>query len=47
MRPVFYFDLGSPYAYLSAERVNHFFPEVPIWQPVLLGAIFKATGRTS
>jgi 2-hydroxychromene-2-carboxylate isomerase len=47
MRPVFYFDLGSPYAYLSAERVNHVLPEVPIWQPVLLGAIFKATGRVS
>ncbi len=47
MRPVFYFDLGSPYAYMTAERVNHVLPEVPIWQPVLLGAIFKATGRSS
>jgi 2-hydroxychromene-2-carboxylate isomerase len=46
-RPIFYYDLGSPYAYLSAERVNHVLPEVPVWQPVLLGGIFKATGRSS
>ena len=46
-RPVFYYDLGSPNAYLSAERVNHVLPEVPVWQPVLLGGIFKATGRSS
>ncbi|MGZ4200481.1 MAG: DsbA family protein [Thermoleophilaceae bacterium] len=46
-RPVFYYDLGSPYSYLSAERVNHVLGVVPIWQPVLLGGIFKATGRSS
>ena len=40
-RPVFYFDLGSPYSYLAAERVNSLLPVVPVWQPVLLGAIFK------
>jgi 2-hydroxychromene-2-carboxylate isomerase len=40
---VFYFDLGSPYAYLSAERLP---PEVT-WQPILLGGIFKLTGRSS
>jgi 2-hydroxychromene-2-carboxylate isomerase len=45
--PVFYFDLGSPYAYLAAERVNHVLPVAPAWQPVLLGAILKATGRSS
>ena len=26
-RPVFYFDLGSPYAYLAAERINGLFTE--------------------
>ena len=26
-RPVFFFDLGSPYAYLAAERVNAVFAE--------------------
>jgi 2-hydroxychromene-2-carboxylate isomerase len=46
-RPVFYFDLGSPYAYLAAERVNHVLPVVPVWQPVLLGAIFRARGYGS
>lgn len=46
-RPVFYFDLGSPYAYLAAERVNHVLPVVPEWRPVLLGAIFKARGYGS
>jgi 2-hydroxychromene-2-carboxylate isomerase len=46
-RPVFYFDLGSPYSYLAAERVNSTLPEVPVWQPVLLGAIFRARGHGS
>ncbi len=46
-RPVFFYDLGSPYAYLTAERINAILPAVPIWQPVLLGAIFAATGRSS
>jgi 2-hydroxychromene-2-carboxylate isomerase len=46
-RPVFYFDLGSPYSYLAAERVNSMLPVVPVWQPVLLGAIFKARGHGS
>jgi 2-hydroxychromene-2-carboxylate isomerase len=50
-RPVFYFDLGSPYAYLAAERVNAVFgaagAEPPEWQPILLGALFKRFGRDS
>lgn len=46
-RPVFYYDIGSPYAYLVAERVNSVLPEVPVWQPILLGGVFKATGRSS
>ena len=46
-RPVFYFDVGSPYSYLAAERVNSLLPEVPVWQPVLLGAIFQARGYGS
>ena len=50
-RPVFYFDLGSPYAYLAAERVNGLFAEkgleAPEWQPVLLGGLFKRFGRGS
>lgn len=46
-RPRFYFDLGSPYAYLAAERVDELLPEPPQWQPVLLGGLFKRTGRSS
>jgi 2-hydroxychromene-2-carboxylate isomerase len=48
---VFFFDLGSPYAYLAAERVNGLFAEagaaVPEWQPILLGGLFKRFGRSS
>jgi 2-hydroxychromene-2-carboxylate isomerase len=46
-QPIFYFDLGSPYSYLAAERVNEVLPVVPRWQPILLGGVFKATGRRS
>jgi 2-hydroxychromene-2-carboxylate isomerase len=46
-QPVFYYDLGSPYAYLAAERVNSVLPVVPVWAPILLGGVFKATGRSS
>jgi 2-hydroxychromene-2-carboxylate isomerase len=51
MRPVFYFDLGSPYSYLAAERINPLFSDVtgqpPVWQPILLGGLFKSFGRSS
>jgi 2-hydroxychromene-2-carboxylate isomerase len=47
----FFFDLGSPYAYLAAERVNGLFSaagaEVPEWQPILLGGLFQRFGRGS
>ena len=43
----FYFDIGSPYAYLAAERVAGALPEPARWQPVLLGGLFKLTGRSS
>lgn len=43
----FYFDLGSPYSYLAAERVNALFDRPPEWQPILLGALFKVHGRDS
>jgi 2-hydroxychromene-2-carboxylate isomerase len=45
--PVFYFDLGSPFAYLTAERIDTLFSEPVTWQPVSLGALFKLTGRSS
>ena len=43
----FYFDVGSPYAYLAAERVANVFPAPIRWQPVLLGGLFRLTGRSS
>ena len=46
-QPVFYFDLGSPYAYLAAERLQRVLPEVPVWQPILLGGIWQETGGRS
>jgi 2-hydroxychromene-2-carboxylate isomerase len=45
--PIFYFDLGSPYAYLAAERINTVMPGPVIWQPILLGGIWKAKGGQS
>ncbi len=43
----FYFDLGSPYAYLAAERIDALMPAPVQWQPILLGGIFALTGRSS
>ena len=46
-RATFYFDLGSPFAYLAAERIDELLPAPVDWQPVSLGALFKANGRSS
>jgi 2-hydroxychromene-2-carboxylate isomerase len=50
-RPVaqvtFFYDLGSPFAYLAAERLDAVVPAPVAWQPVSLGALFKLTGRSS
>ena len=50
-RATFYYDLGSPYAYLAAERIHAVFEEAgaepPVWQPVLLGGLFRRFGRDS
>jgi 2-hydroxychromene-2-carboxylate isomerase len=50
-RPVFYYDLGSPYAYLAAERVSGLFAQAgadpPEWQPILLGGLFVRFDRSS
>jgi 2-hydroxychromene-2-carboxylate isomerase len=43
----FYFDLGSPFAYLTAERIAAVLGEHVQWQPVSLGALFKLAGRSS
>jgi 2-hydroxychromene-2-carboxylate isomerase len=50
-RAIFYYDLGSPYAYLSAERISGLFTEAgleqPEWQPILLGGLFQRFDRDS
>lgn len=46
-KTAFYFDLGSPFAYLAAERLQDVLGEQVQWQPVSLGALFKLTGRSS
>lgn len=50
-RASFYFDLGSPYAYLTAERLSALFAdaglEQPEWRPILLGGLFQRFGRDS
>ena len=46
-QPVFYYDLGSPYSYLTAERLQHVLPVMPVWQPILLGGIWQQTGGQS
>jgi len=45
----FFYDLGSPYAYLTAHRIDEAFDvDVSVeWVPVLLGGIFKSNSRSS
>jgi 2-hydroxychromene-2-carboxylate isomerase len=46
-RALFYYDLGSPYSYLAAERIHSLFDEAPVWCPILLGGLFRVHGRDS
>jgi 2-hydroxychromene-2-carboxylate isomerase len=46
-QPVFYYDLGSPYSYLTAERLQRVLPVMPVWQPILLGGIWQQSGGQS
>ncbi len=44
----FYFDIGSPYSYLSAHRVEAFGERLGLevqWVPFLLGGVFQAVGN--
>ena len=36
--PVFYYNVGSPWCWLAAERLSDVLDVVPVWQPVHLGA---------
>jgi 2-hydroxychromene-2-carboxylate isomerase len=46
-QPVFYYDLGSPYSWLTAERIHQVLPVTAVWQPILLGGIWQQTGGQS
>ena len=46
-QPIFYYDLGSPYAWLAAERIHQVLPVVPVWQPILLGGVWQRSGGGS
>jgi 2-hydroxychromene-2-carboxylate isomerase len=46
----FYFDVGSPAAYLAHKRLGQLsaqYPLVVIYKPMLLGVVFNATGNNS
>lgn len=43
----FFYDLGSPYSYLAAQRLREPIPGVELaWRPLLLGAVFKAQNNS-
>lgn len=42
-----YVDVGSPFAYLAAERVDSVFGAAVALRPISLGALFKLNGRSS
>lgn len=42
--PRFLVDVGSPYAWLAAERVESVLGAEVVWEPVLAGALFAARG---
>lgn len=46
-QPVFYYDLGSPYSWLAAERIHQVLPVTAVWQPILLGGIWQQTSGPS
>ncbi|MGQ2998200.1 2-hydroxychromene-2-carboxylate isomerase [Variovorax sp.] len=46
----FYFDFGSPAAYLAATQLPHVCADTGaelVWKPMLLGGVFQATGNHS
>jgi 2-hydroxychromene-2-carboxylate isomerase len=43
--PVFFYDFSSPYAYLSANRVEEVLGVAPRWQPIMFGALIREIGK--
>src|SRR4051794_18263810 len=46
-RPVFYYDVGSPWCWLVGERVHQVLGAVPVWQPVLFGSAPGSVDRSA
>ena len=49
-RVEFYFDFGSPAAYLASTQITKLCAEAGaavVWKPMLLGGVFQATGNHS
>lgn len=46
-KPILYYDLGSPYAYLAIERAREVLGIEPRLEPVLVGGIFLERGHGS
>jgi len=46
VRPVFYYDLTSPYAYLAALRIDEVLATRPLWRPIAFGVIVRRVGKT-
>jgi len=44
--PLFFYDVASPYAYMTASRIEGVLPEAD-WRPILMGGLFKLNGRHS
>ena len=44
-RPLFYYDVSSPYAYLAACRVDEVLPVAPEWRPIAFGVIVRRLGK--
>ena len=43
--PVFYYDVSSPYAYLTAHRIEDVLPAPATWQPIAFGALIQEIGK--
>jgi len=43
--PTFYYDLSSPYAYLTASRIDDVLPVRPQWRPIAFGVIVQRLGK--
>jgi 2-hydroxychromene-2-carboxylate isomerase len=46
-QPILYLDVGSPFAYLAAERAAGVLGLQPRLAPILLGGLFRLNGRSS